>query len=248
MRILAFIAVIVATFGTAAAQTTTPWSYLGKDGPINWGKLDPAYRACRDGHAQAPIDIRDAHLNKALPPLEFHYIGEAMTVENNGLTAVVHPDPGSYFTFEGVRYDLKEMVFHRPSETAVHGRLDDMDVELWHTGADGKQAVIETRFLVDIGDPNATMATLWAHLPADAGTTQKITDMVNPAGLLPGDRGYWTYMGSESTPPCTEGVRWFVMEQALSVSRMQMRQFTEMFRVNSRPLQDPHGRRIEANE
>jgi len=246
MRIVVFLGVI----GLCAAATaqTTPWSYLGKDGPLNWGKLDPAYRACRDGREQSPIDIRGAHLNKALPALEFHYIGSALTVENNGLTIVVHPDPGSYFSYGGVRYDLQEIVFHRPSETAVHGRLDDMDVELLHKSADGRQAVVEVRFLVDMGGPNATMAALWAHLPAAPGTTQRITDMVNPGGLLPADPGYWTYPGSLSTPPCTEGVQWFVMEQELSVSRSQLQQFRQMFGVASRPLQDPHGRRIEANE
>lgn len=247
MRIPALVWLLLGGALMGGAQTT-PWSYEGKTGPINWGKLDPAYRACRDGHEQSPIDIRGAHLNKALPALEFHYIGEEMTVENNGVTIVVHPDPGSYFTYDGVRYDLKQIVFHRPSETAVHGKLDDMDAELVHASADGKQAVIEVRFAMDIGDPNATLATLWAHLPTDAGTSQKITTMVNPGGLLPGDRGYWTYMGSLSTPPCTEGVRWFVMENDLSVSRSQLRQFTQMFRMNSRQLQDPHGRRIEANE
>jgi carbonic anhydrase len=55
-------------------------------------------------------------------------------------------------------------------------------------------------------------------------------------------------MGSLSTPPCTEGVRWFVFEEAVSISREQLRAFTDLFRVASRPLQEAHGRRIEANE
>ncbi|HWE83970.1 MAG TPA: carbonic anhydrase family protein [Terracidiphilus sp.] len=232
----------------AGAQNTAPWSYEGRTGPINWGKLDPAYRACRDGHEQSPVDIRGAHLNKALPALEFHYMGSSMSLENNGRTIVAHANPGSYFIDGGVRYDLKDLVFHHPSEEAVHGKLSDMDVELVHTSADGKQAVIEVRLTEDRGDPSATLATLWAHMPTTPGTTQNVTDMVNPAGLLPADRGYWTFMGSLSTPPCTEGVRWFVMEQDLSISRGQLRQFAQMFRVSSRQLQDAHGRRIEANE
>jgi carbonic anhydrase len=65
---------------------------------------------------------------------------------------------------------------------------------------------------------------------------------------LPADRGYWTYMGSLTTPPCTEGVRWFVLEQELSLSRDQSRAFTAIFRMNTRESQDTHGRRIEANE
>jgi carbonic anhydrase len=92
------------------------------------------------------------------------------------------------------------------------------------------------------------LAALWPHLPRTTGATEKVTEMVSAGGLLPADRGYWTYAGSLSTPPCTEGVRWFVFEQELSVSRDQLRIFASLFRVNSRGLQDTHGRRIEANE
>jgi carbonic anhydrase len=55
-------------------------------------------------------------------------------------------------------------------------------------------------------------------------------------------------MGSLTTPPCTEGVRWFVLEQGMSVSREQWRDFAALFKMNTRELQDAHGRRIEANE
>jgi carbonic anhydrase len=43
-------------------------------------------------------------------------------------------------------------------------------------------------------------------------------------------------------------VRWFVFEQEISIGRDQLRAFAAMFKVNSRPLQDAHGRHIEANE
>jgi carbonic anhydrase len=100
----------------------------------------------------------------------------------------------------------------------------------------------------DRGSPNAVLAMLWPHLPKSSGATEKVTDMVNAGGFLPSDRGYWTYIGSLSTPPCTEGVRWYVFEEELTVSREQLRAFEMIFRMNSRPLQDTHGRRIEANE
>ena len=148
----------------------------------------------------------------------------------------------------GVRYDLVQFHFHHPGEESVKGKLSDMDIHLVHKSADGKLAVIAVRLSEDLGRPNATLATLWQHLPKTAGTTAKITDMVNPGGLLPADRGYWTYTGSLTAPPCTEGVRWFVFEEDLSVSRDQWRAFAALYKVNSRPLQDTHGRRIEADE
>ncbi len=248
MRFPALAALVVGMASMAAAQTNAQWDYQGKYGALAWSKLDPAYKACSQGHQQSPIDIHGAHLNKALHPIEFHYIAGQVTLQNNGHTVEVLVNPGSYIIVEGVRYNLVEYDFHHPSEESVDGKLSDMDVHLVHKSADGKLVVIAVRLSEDQGFPNATLATLWPHLPATAGATDKVTDMVNPGGLLPADRGYWTYMGSLSTPPCTEGVRWFIFEQELSISRDQLSAFAAMFRINSRPLQDPHGRRIEANE
>lgn len=231
-----------------APAPTANWSYFGKTGPLVWGKLDPAYRACSQGHEQSPIDIRGAHLNKALQPIEFHYISGPITLANDGHTIVAHVNPGSYIVANGVRYDLVEFGFHHPSEEAVKGRLSDTEVQLLHRSADGKLAVVDVRLVENPGKPNATLATLWQNLPVTAGTSEKVEEMVNPGGLLPADRGYWTYTGSLTTPPCTEGVSWFVFEQELSLDRDQLRAFAALFRMNTRGLQDPHKRRIEASE
>jgi len=243
--------VVLLVFGVAAvaaAQSGANWDYSGKTGPLNWGHLDPAYKACSQGHEQSPIDIRGARLNKSLQPIEFHYLAGPVTLENTGKTIVVHVDPGSYILVDGQRYELEQFHFHHPSEEAVKGKLTDMDVHLVHKSSDGKLAVIAVRFSMERGDPNAVLAALWPQLPSKAGTTVKVTDMINAGGFLPADRGYWTYTGSLSTPPCTEGVRWFVFQDVLSISRSQVRALTSLFPVNSRPLQDPHGRKIEADE
>jgi len=248
MRIPALAAVLLGLATLAAAQSTAHWNYEGKTGPLGWGKLDPSYQACSKGHEQSPIDLRGAHLNKALQPIEFHYMAGTVTEVNNGHTIQVNVNPGSYIVAAGVRYDLIQFHFHHPSEEAIKGKLTDMDIHLVHKSADGKLAVLAVRLLEDQSRPNAVLATLWQQLPKTAGASEKVTEMVNPGGLLPADRGYWTYMGSLTTPPCTEGVRWFIFEQETPLSRDQLRAFAALFKVNSRPLQEVHGRRIEANE
>jgi carbonic anhydrase len=248
MRVFWLFSLFALAASLAPAQTTAHWDYYGKTGPLGWGKLDPAYKACSQGKEQSPIDIRGAHLNKALQPIEFHYMAGPVTLENTGNTIAVHVNPGSYIVANGARYDLQQLDFHHPAEEEVNGKLTDMDVHLVHKSADGKLAVLAVRFSENRGEPNATLATLWQHLPTTPGTTDKVTDMVNPGGLLPGDRGYWTYMGSLTAPPCTEGVRWFVFEQPITISREQLRAFADLYKINSRPVQDAHGRRIEANE
>lgn len=242
------IAALLFTGSACLAQNNANWSYQGKTGPLVWGKLDPSYQACSKGHEQSPVDIRGARLDTMLQPIEFHYIGGAVTLTNDGRGISVSVNPGSYIMAAGVRYNLIRYEFHRPSEYAVRGKLSEMEVDLIHRADDGKEAIVAVRLSVDRGNPNATMSTLWEHMPATAGVSQKVTDMINAAGLLPTDRGYWTYIGSELTPPCSEGVRWFVFENEISISRGQLRAFANLFRMNTRPLQDLHGRRIEANE
>ncbi len=142
MRLPALAALALGMAAAAVAQTATPWEYQGKRGELNWSKLDPAYRVCSKGKEQSPIDIRNAHLNKALQPIEFHYISGSVRLENDGHTIIAHVGPGSYMVAGGVRYDLIEYHFHHPSETAVKGKLTEMEVQLLHKSADGKMAIL----------------------------------------------------------------------------------------------------------
>ena len=248
MRFSVLAALFLGTAAMAAAQNPANWSYEGKNGQLAWSKLDPAWAACSKGHEQSPIDIRGAKLDKTLKPIEFHYMSGPVTLENTGLTIVAHVDRGSYIMVDGVRYDLVSFDFRHPAEEPVKGRYSDMSIHLLHKSADGKMVIVAVRVVEDRSLGNAILAMLWDHLPKVAHKTETITDLVNPGGLLPADRSYWTYTGSLTTPPCTEGVQWFVFEQELGISRTQLRTFSSMFKTDTREPQDPHGRKILAHE
>jgi carbonic anhydrase len=113
--------------------------------------------------------MRGARLNKALKPIEFHYISGPVTLENDGHTIVGHVDHGSYIIAGGVRYDLISFDFHHPGEETVKNKLTDMSIHLVHQSADGKLAIIAVRLKEDMGNPNAVLATLWPHLPKKPG-------------------------------------------------------------------------------
>ena len=230
------------------ASSQSPWTYTGKYGPINWSKLDPAYSACSKGRQQSPVDIRGARLDSTLKPIQLHFIGGPITLINDGRAIVVHQVPGSFVTIDGLRYDLQYFTFHRPSEHAVNGDLSDMEVDFLTRSADGKMAILAVLFSENSDFPNATIATLWQHLPKTPGAQQKDDDIVNPGGLFPSDPGYWTYTGSLPEPPCTEGVQWYVYETPLPINMSQLNAFVSIFRMNTRPIQEMHGRRVQANE
>jgi carbonic anhydrase len=247
MRLSLLAALVIGSAALAAAQNPN-WTYQGKNGPLRWGKLDPSYQACSKGNEQSPIDIRGARVNKTLQPIEFHYKAGPVTVENSGHMIVVHLNPGSFIVAGGVRYELLELDLKHPAEEPVRGKLADMSAQLVHKSADGKMAIVSVRLLEDQNFPNTFFAALFDHLPRTAGKSEKIADMVNPGALLPTNQTYWTYMGSLPQPPCTEGVRWFVLEHEMTLSRDQLRTFAAIYKVNTREVQDPHGRKIEATE
>lgn len=244
MRKKLLVAALSIVAAVSAGAQTAQWGYEGKIGPERWAKLDAAYLSCTNGHQQSPLDIRGAKPTN-LPPLEFHYIAGPITLVNDGHTITGKVERGSYFIVGGHRYDLVQFQFHHPSEEAVKGQLSDLEVQLLHRDAEGKMAIVSVR--MKEGNPNVVVASLWPDLPKQAGKSTTTTALVGAAGLLPVDRGYWTYDGSLTTPPCTEGVRWFVFKQESEVSRSQLQVITAIYPRNSRPLQPPHDRKIEAS-
>jgi carbonic anhydrase len=223
----------------------TPWSYRGERGSEHWAELDPQYLACR-GDAQSPIDIRETQ-KSALPPLRFEYRAAPIDyVVNNGHTIRVDYAPGSsadYLIVGTQRFELTQFHFHHPSEEAVHGRRSAMVVHLMHRASDGEVAGVA--ILVRPGAPNDTVAQLWKHMPATEGRQPVSGLEIDPAQLLPHDLGYFSYTGSQTAPPCTEGVRWFVIKQPISLSRRQIAAFAALYPDDTRPLQPLNGRRVQ---
>jgi carbonic anhydrase len=241
---LFLIALTVMATSNAGAQSVQ-WGYEGKIGPERWARLDGTYLTCTNGRQQSPLDIRGAKPSD-LAPLEFHYRSGLITLVNDGHFVQGNVEPGSFLVANGHRYDLVGFQFHHPSEQAVKGQLSDMEVQLLHKDSDGKMAIVSIRMRE--GNPNVVLAALWPLLPGQAGKSTKTKDMVNVAGLLPPDRGYWTYQGSLTTPPCSEGVDWFVLKEEIEVSRDQLQTFGALYSRNSRPLQPPHDRKIQATK
>ncbi len=237
---------------TASAQQSAPvstgadWGYYGKKGPSAWGKLDPAYSACSRGKEQSPIDIRNPKIDPTLKPIEFHYVSGPVTIVNTGHTVRINTTPGSYIVFGGTRYDLAEFHFHHPAEDLVDGKLSDMVIDLVHKSADGHLAIIAVR--LNEGRVNGSLAALWPSLPRTPGSTVAIQEPFNPLGLLPSDRRYWTYMGSITVPPCTEGVRWLSMQTPTEIAQDQLQAFASLYPDNARPIQSSRKRDIRASQ
>jgi carbonic anhydrase len=202
--------------------------------------VDPHYAACSTGFEQSPIDINHT-LEADLPPLALDYKALGQEVLNNGHTIQVNVAPGSTLTLDGQVYTLKQFHFHAPSEDRVNGESFAMEAHLVHADAEGHLAVVAV--LYRLGAENPTLAEVWGVSPKVAETKHALWSPIDPKGLLPKGQDYYLFSGSLTTPPCTEGVRWVVMKEPLTVSQAQVDTFIEMMHgPNNRPLQAVNAR------
>jgi len=224
-----------AAAASAAAPPHAHWAYEGENGPTHWGSLDPAYHACEAGTHQSPIAINDP-APKDLPAIEFSYQPTPLKVIDNGHTIQVTYAPGSFITVNDHKYELQQFHFHHPSEEEVNGRSYPLVAHLVNKDSSGRLAVVAV--LLDEGKANDVIQTIWAHLPKEQGKEVERAGLTaNALNLLPDARGYYTFTGSLTTPPCTEGVTWFVFKTPSQISHDQIAQFAKHYPHNARPLQ-----------
>lgn len=250
MRVLVVLAsMLSACAPLGRAQEAKPadhWAYSGHQGPKDWGTISPDYQACKFGHAQSPIDIRDTK-KEQLPAIHFEYKPAPLKVINNGHSIQINYPPGSFITVGDNKYELKQFHFHHPSEEHIHGKGFDMVVHLVHADSNGKVAVVAV--LVQKGSANAMIAKIWENLPTTEGRESDLARVeVNPTALLPQDTGYYTFTGSLTTPPCSESVTWFVLKRPTQFSSPQIAAFAKMYPHDARPIQPTNGRVIAETE
>lgn len=239
------LAAIVGIASPLAAQHASPahWEYEGTHGPANWGTLDTAYKTCLVGKQQSPIDIRHVQSAATLPGITFSYQPAPLRVIDNGHTIQVIYAPGSFITVGNQKYELQQFHFHHPAEERVFGKPYPMVAHLVHTNASGQLAVVAV--LLTEGAANLAVERVWKYLPDEKGkelAPDKVT--VNANDLLPAMRGYYTFDGSLTTPPCSEGVTWFVLKDPSQVSSEEIATFAQRYAHNARPLQPVNGRTI----
>ncbi len=220
------------------------WSYQGENGPQNWGKLKPEFSACAVGKRQSPINIEEsATLHGPAEPLQFNYTPSSGTVVNNGHTIQVDLQGDNTLTVRGQVFKLVQFHFHTPSEEQVNYRNFAMVAHLVHKSADGQLAVVAV--LLDPGVTNALMEKVWTYMPLDTNDRVRLpTDIINVNELLPKDQRYYQFIGSLTTPPCTEGVLWMVLKTPTPIGKDQLHLFQQLYPSNARPVQPVNARPV----
>jgi carbonic anhydrase len=244
----------------AAAPAAAPavqekrWAYVSGPetaGPAEWGSL-PGNSACSTGKRQSPVPLvaKGPSPNaeaKDLPNLVFRYGKTGLHLVNKGHTIQANVDPGSTLEAAGATWTLVQFHFHAPSEHALDGLQYPMEMHLAHAGPDGKPGLVVGVLLAQGGETRA-LAPVFAAMPKEKDAKTDRPDVtIDLEGLLPPDRTYFTYDGSLTTPPCTEGIRWIVLASPGGLSAEQMGAFVSIPRMTptSRPLQPLAGRTVQ---
>lgn len=227
----------------AGGQRPIPFAYAGARGPARWGALSRRYAECSDGSAQSPIELANA-VRTQLPNLRFDYRRGDVALLNTTHTVQVEETPGSQLFADGDAYPLLQFHVHEPSEHTVAGKRFDAELHFVHRDAEGHVAVVGV--LVRRGRANPGLGRVFDAMPTTAGAAATLPDF-DLASLLPAGRRFTTYGGSLTTPPCNEGVRWYVLSSPVEASPEQLAEFRALFDANARPVQPRGGRTVRVD-
>ncbi|WP_158782014.1 carbonic anhydrase [Pantoea sp. BAV 3049] len=224
----------------AVASTQPHWAYEGKGSPEHWGEISDEFQTCKTGQYQSPVDIKHV-IDGKLPPLGLNFRTDTESIVNNGHTIMVDVQDSDDFMLDNDRFELKQFHFHTPSENLIAGKSYPLEAHFVHANKAGELTVVAVMF--EEGAENEALNPLIAAIPAQLNHEVKMEKSIDLAKLFPADEHYYRFSGSLTTPPCTEGVRWLILKQPVTLSAQQLQAFQKALKhTNNRPLQPLHGR------
>ncbi|CAK8571384.1 unnamed protein product [Lathyrus sativus] len=242
----------------SAEYSSVNFSYIGPNGPEKWGSLSPAYAACSNGRVQSPVDLvyTDIVLNNQLESLDRNYIPTNATLVNNQFNIEVHFEGKvGDIHINGKNYSLRQLHWHAPAEHRAHGRIHVVELHLVHLTEDNNNIAV-LAILYNLGDPDPLISKIEDKLnelktQSRAGNKNAKISLgtFDVEELNKKIHRYYRYVGSLTTPPCTEGVIWNIIGKVRTISKKQLELLKAPLSVdffhNARPLQQLNGRKIE---
>jgi carbonic anhydrase len=218
------------------------FGYDVQNGPLKWALH---YSSCI-GYTQSPVNLNECALvrrskNKMFPRWKFT---SNLKVKNNGHTLLVDGLQDSFTEYEGQTYKLDHFLFHSGSEHLLHYEQYPLELQLVHTLDEQPALIVSVIFDVGAANPDLTVLHFGdeKNIPRRAGQEMALEFPFNPVHFMPYNKNYYAYDGSLTIPPCTEGIKWVVMQSTMSASSQQIATFP--FRTNYRNPQPLYGRPV----
>lgn len=242
MKKLIIMSAIMMLTNIAVAKESAPWGYKNNNGPNHWSEINPDYVLCSNGKNQSPVNI-SGFIKAPHKKLNMHYQSKAKEIVNNGHTIQINMQTGSNIKVDNQDFELIQFHFHSPSENTINGESFPLEGHFVHANKNGNLAVLAVMFKA--GDNNLILEKLWNQMPEKSGDHKLLKENITVSNLLPKDMDYYRFNGSLTTPPCSEGVRWYVLKNPVKVSDKQVEKFHHaMHHNNNRPVQPLNARLI----
>ncbi|KAI9592792.1 alpha carbonic anhydrase [Syncephalis fuscata] len=234
----------------AATVSDSTWSYDGATGPAYWSRLSSGNKACGEGQHQSPINLMKdtAKLYKFNeqygPLLTFNWTSTGtVDVVHNGHALQVDLGSDSQkkntLNFNNVGYEMQQFHVHTPSEHRIDGKHYDGEVHFVSKSATGQLLVVGIFLIEETYKDNSVLAPITQKLPLKP--QERVSNItIDLSTLSSVSDGFWTYSGSLTTPPCTEGVTWVVFDTAMPVSVNQLHVLTNTNHFNARYTMPAH--------
>jgi len=230
-------------------SATHNWSYHDDTPPEEWGEVS---KICVTGKLQTPINIQT---DKTVPAIKgkdelkfFNYhTGINSSLINNGHTVKVTPEFQNsynqpYITVDGKLFNLLQFHIHTHSENRIDGKQSDLVAHFVHQSYNGDLAVVAVFF--DVGEENMAISKYWDIMPKHIDEKATL-DNIDISQVLPNDTSkFYTFMGSLTTPPCSENVKWFILKDKQTISANQIKSLRKIYPNNFRPIQSKNSRTI----
>ncbi|KAL4560890.1 hypothetical protein LXL04_033046 [Taraxacum kok-saghyz] len=219
------------------------------NGPDHWGEIHPDWGMCNQGDLQSPIDLthKRVHTTSSIGRLDRDYKPANSTLVNRGHDMMLRWVGGAgHIHINGTEYQLNQLHWHTPSEHTINGRRFNLEVHMVHQSTDGKIAVVGIMYKT--GRPDSLLSMMEPYFKALSSTrdVEKSVGIIDPREIKLGSRKYYRYIGSLTTPPCTQNVIWTIVKKVRTISREQMHAIREAVHddaeANSRPIQPLNNR------
>ncbi len=235
--VISLAAALLSLGAYASEHHEVHWDY-DAHGPAHWCDFSAV---CKDGKAQSPIDIQTAAAVSISPANVIRIdqnVQAKSQVVDNGHAIQVNVENGGKISVGGVDYRLVQFHFHGKSEEKIDGKQYDLVAHMVHKSDFGNLLVVGVLF-EEGKKANPSLDTVISSVGKNT--------VLNPGQLLPkeSDR-YFHYMGSLTTPPCSENVRWYVMKEVQSATAQQIAAMRKFYDHNYRPVQPLNGRIVES--
>ncbi|MCL7047075.1 hypothetical protein MKW94_027033 [Papaver nudicaule] len=258
-RIATFVfglAVALVLTSDSFAEEQPDFSYSGHKGPEKWATLDPSFAMCANGKAQSPVNIMKKHApyNPKLVHLTRNYNDvNATLIDNIVNIQLLFGNGAGAINIDEKQYNLLQTHWHSPSEHTIDGIRYDAELHIVHKSDDGSFAVVA--ILYRLGSPDPLLSQLKGqlarlHSEAESGHpgSRFPVDLIR-TGELETTNTYFRYIGSLTTPPCTEKVTWTILEQVREMSKEQVAALRAVMskenKLNARHTQPLNGRIVE---